>query len=610
MFSSYRQTGRLKTRQLFLLLFFLLAVLLLASWQVRLSSAAADEPPLLVDLLPEEMVFDASLLPGARERQQGEPVKMDGTLARLADENKKSPDGALDFVLNSDLEIANGRVQVRLISTPDQLQAAEKAVTAAGGEVTVVSELEPELQAWIPLDQLESVAADTAVAFIAQPSYLVELDVNDTSATSEGLAALNVFQWHNAGQRGAGVRIAIIDGGFLGYPGLLGTDLPGSVIVKNFVDGQSDDDVDGGSRHGTACAEIAADIVPDAQFYLLKIATNLDLEQAVNFAINQGVDVISTSVGWYNLTPGDGTGQFANLATLARNNGILWATATGNEREAHWGGQFNDPDGDGLHNFRGSQNVNFFGPGDGKAYAVPAGSLLSIFARWDDWNSVNQDYTLHLVAYVNGAWQLVDSSERPQTGLSGQSPTEDLVGVTRGSVPWGFAIERIKGNRNVNLEIFAPKIFRLDEVVHERSLPNLADAPDLVTVGAVAAGSPYSIKVYSAQGPTNGPGGMEFGGFLKPDIVAYTDVSTQSYGPGNFGGTSASAPHVAGGAALVKGANPQFSPQQIQNLLQNRAVDMGPPGMDSRYGYGRAFLGNPPSSTIGLDNHAYLPIIG
>jgi subtilisin family serine protease len=313
-------------------------------------------------------------------------------------------------------------------------------------------------------------------------------------------------------------------------------------------------------------------------------------------------------VGWYNLTPGDGTGQFANLVSLARANGITWLTAAGNDRDAHWGGRFNDPDGDGFHNFSGNQEVNFFGPGNGNAYAIPPGVLLRIFLRWDDWSAINQDYALHVVAWNGAQWQIVGSSNRPQFGVIGQRPTEDVIGFTTASLrPYGVVIERINSGRAVNFELFAPDVARLDKFVPERSLPNLADAPQAITVGAVGFAAPYPFQDYSAQGPTNGPGGTESGGYMKPDLVAYTSVSTEAYGFQGFGGTSASAPHAAGAAALVKGAKPAYSPQQIRDFLQNRAIDMGPGGMDTMFGHGRLFLGTPPSSLVGLNYHVFLP---
>ena len=52
-------------------------------------------------------------------------------------------------------------------------------------------------------------------------------------------------------------------------------------------------------------------------------------------------------------------------------------------------------------------------------------------------------------------------------------------------------------------------------------------------------------------------------------------------------GTSFSAPHVAGLAALILSRRPELSPQSIRGLLIASAVDLGDPGHDNFYGAGR-----------------------
>src|SRR5260370_11029041 len=48
------------------------------------------------------------------------------------------------------------------------------------------------------------------------------------------LAQLGVQRWHDAGFRGQGVKIAVLDTGFQGYKNFLGQALPEQVSVRSF----------------------------------------------------------------------------------------------------------------------------------------------------------------------------------------------------------------------------------------------------------------------------------------------------------------------------------------------------------------------------------------
>ncbi|MDP2896919.1 MAG: S8 family serine peptidase [bacterium] len=52
-------------------------------------------------------------------------------------------------------------------------------------------------------------------------------------------------------------------------------------------------------------------------------------------------------------------------------------------------------------------------------------------------------------------------------------------------------------------------------------------------------------------------------------------------------GTSMSAPHVAGTAALVLSVNPSLNPEEVRTCLRKSAVDLGEYGFDEFYGFGR-----------------------
>jgi thermitase len=73
------------------------------------------------------------------------------------------------------------------------------------------------------------------------------------------------------------------------------------------------------------------------------------------------------------------------------------------------------------------------------------------------------------------------------------------------------------------------------------------------------------------------------------DVAAPGDSFSTQMGGGyvSTGGTSYSAPIVAGVAALVMAANPQLSADQVQNIVKQSADDLGAPGWDPVYGAGR-----------------------
>lgn len=82
-------------------------------------------------------------------------------------------------------------------------------------------------------------------------------------------------------------------------------------------------------------------------------------------------------------------------------------------------------------------------------------------------------------------------------------------------------------------------------------------------------------------------------------LTANSSAATPTYAV--WEGTSFAAPQVAGGAAAVAGVFPTLSMQSVRQILLGTADDLGAPGPDAIYGYGRLNVGRAISGPGKLD---------
>ena len=507
----------------------------------------------------DEQIFQA---PDIKLPEQGH-LKLQSELFQLIEIEKRGEASA--FVQRSGVDLVDGMVRVVIEAAPGQARLATQAAETLG---TMVETIHADwVQVVVPISMLTALADTPSIDSVRLPQ------IPWPAGTSEGLDLINAPEWHSAGFTGAGVKVAILDLGFQGYDALLGTELPDSVTVQSF---RSDGDItDSGQVHGTACAEIVYDIVPDADFYLVNFGTDVEWSNAVDWLIAQEVDVISSSIIWVNTGPGDGTGPICEKVAEARSAGILWSNAAGNQALLHWMGSWEDTDSDDWHEFD---------PGLDESNAIYAdsGYPIVIFLKWDDpWGASSNDYNLYLFDDTAPVPNRVAWSQNVQNG--NDDPVERLIYMAEYDGYYHIAIQEASATEAVSFHLHT-YYGDLQYRVSSGSLLEPADSSSAVTVGAVRWDNLDVLESFSSQGPTAD-------GRTKPDLVAPDRVSTMSYGAGAFWGTSSSAPHVAGAAALVKDRHPSYTPADIQAFLEGLAVDLGDVGKDNLYGSGMLYLG-------------------
>ncbi len=384
--------------------------------------------------------------------------------------------------------------------------------------------------------------------------------------------------WHAAGITGKGVRIGLIDIGFLNYTQMLGG---ATVTVRSFRADEeiADSPASADTMHGTACAEIVHEMAPDAELFLAATDTTGSFLAAIQWLIADAhVAIISTSLGFYGDYPTDGSSMLAQAVDMAKAAGVFFVKSAGNFADKHYSAPFTDTDGDGFHDFPGGKAK------DGMAVKM-TGDPFEIFLNWDDWKQPHVNYDLYL---FNSAGQEAARSDTDQA-RTGKRPVEHITGT----LPTGTYTLKIKKVTARDPDLPMHLIIRgglPEQTTPEGSITVPGDARGAVAVAAINVRT-ESVEAFSSHGPT-------LDGRAKPDLGAPDRVANGAYasvGVANFLGTSAAAPHVGGAAALYKQVVPDATPDAILAFLaQHAGTPQGTERGTNITGSGRLDLGAAP----------------
>jgi subtilisin family serine protease len=365
-----------------------------------------------------------------------------------------------------------------LIAFGRQPGPAEQAlVRGMGGSVKYTYHLVPAVAATLPEPAISALEANPHVTRVEPDRQMRALDTELNN--SWGVTRISAGTVHNGGNKGDGVRLAIIDSGInYNHP-----DLDDNYVFVgggyDFVQGDSDPmDVYGHGTHvaGTACAEDndngdpdgpygVVGVAPACDLYALRVlddngyGDSQDLIAALEWAVDNGIQVANLSLGW-DMNPGDTVqAAFDN----AEDAGLVIVAAACN-------------------------NGNRPGKGDNVCYPALYDSVIAVAAT--------------------------DASDRRASFSS----------------------------TGVQVELAAP-----------------------------------GVSVFSTWNDDTG--------YYDPQPVCRTVEGVQEcykYGSG----TSMASPHVAGTAALILAAKPDWTNDQVRAQLRATADDLGTTGWDPQYGFG------------------------
>ncbi len=503
-------------------------------------------------------------------------------LRRSAD---ATPDGLRK--LSSKLVRVNdaGEIQVYVVLT--EWSADYVAVLEARGlrvEHTVPNRR--LIQGWVPSGVVDEIAALDAVKEVKPPSYLMKHGAGAVNTPGDNVmgaaAARSAF-----GVSGAGVKVGVISDGVDHLADSVSSgDLPSGIEIL----------FPGGGDEGTAMLEIVHDLAPGAALAFYGPDTSVELAHAIDALAAAGARIVVDDLGALG-EPKFEDGLVAETVKNFATNGRLYVSAAGNQAQQHYRSPYNRLAG---RNFPDSDfpAVHDYASGDiGNTVVVPPLCTLLVILQWNNrFGASGDDFDLFIARESNSA--ILSFSALPQNGDGDPIEGVEFFNPTASPITVFIAVSEfalVSPPSSLILDYFAivdcTSNPGLQYVTPGESLTGNHALVEAMPIAAVDAATPTEATSYSSRGPASIS-------FPQPEVrnvpvlTGVDCVNTQTGALGHFAlpfcGTSAAAPHVAGIAALLVERAPTLTTAQLRDVLTRTAVDLGSPGFDFTYGFGRA----------------------
>ncbi len=425
---------------------------------------------------------------------------------------------------------------------------------------------------WIPVENLTKIAMEPALV-----SLMIQLPPHVSAISTEGELLMNTAPFRTInGMNGQGIRIGVISDGVASLEKMKAAgEVPEDLtVLSNTI----------GGNEGTAMLQIIHDIAPEASLYFHdRGASQIEYIHAIDALIRSGCRIICDDITYVEPFFEDGY-VAENIRDRILSYGIVYITSAGNFAGEHYQGAFSGIQKDGYlwHNFRGSGNETDL------VFTAPAGCAGHVILQWDDpqGKSAN-NYDLFL---YDSSGHEIGRSVNMQDG--DDDPMEWVRFMNMGSESAGYRVGVVSvAAENRTMEVYVlpigGKSVTVEPNIPEDSVFGQQAVPECISVAAVAAGSdPISAEPFSSRGPVT----IRFPAEeqrQKPDIAAPDRVTIALDGNRTaiFSGTSASAPHIGGLAALIWGAEPNLTPSELKTLLLSSGTGTNST-WDNALGYG------------------------